>query len=116
MKRYHALEVKLDRAVSAYTRKFGVCKYCGKFAGKENLHSHHLIGRSNNKMRHELKNNIPLCVKCHKIAHDQSATFRVWAMMNTYLYELLETSRETVPADFIERQYEKLKPIIKEYL
>ena len=41
----------------------GICEWCGKSDGV--LHSHHIMGRSRQSLRWNLRNGVCLCYSCH---------------------------------------------------
>jgi hypothetical protein len=70
------------------------CEVCG---ATENLQSHHIIGRSNWRLRWELKNGCCLCAKHHEFdshqsAHKNSPWFNEW--LKKYRPKDLEWLRE----------------------
>ena len=52
-----------------------VCQKCGTAEG---LCAHHVVSRRNARLRHQLKNGITLCVKCHAYAHRVPTLFLDW--------------------------------------
>ena len=39
---------------------------------------HHIIHRTNPKLRHDARNGIPLCLECHAFAHKEPIKFNEW--------------------------------------
>lgn len=67
----HQLDQKWAQAI---TRK-GYCEFCGK--RNVRLDAHHVIGRSNKTLRHNLANGCCLCHQCHiEIAHGKPQLFK----------------------------------------
>ena len=50
----------------AVIARFGQCERCGT---TERLAGHHVVPRRYHKTRHDIKNGICLCVKCHSFVH-----------------------------------------------
>jgi len=46
------------------------CIVCG---GKERLNAHHIIPRQNKKFKHDMRNGLALCPKCHRFSFVMSA-------------------------------------------
>ena len=71
---------KCDILWSQIVRSVGRCQYCGK---TENLHAHHIFGRTNKAVRWDLENGVCLCAGCHKFsrvfsAHETPTEFTIW--------------------------------------
>lgn len=59
------------------------CQVCGK---RNNLNSHHIVGRRNYRLRWEVRNGVCLCVSHHKFgvesAHENPVWFDKWLRDN----------------------------------
>jgi hypothetical protein len=79
------LTKKLDKAWSRHVkiRAGNKCEVCGSSL---NLNSHHIVSRTNRRLRWELYNGVCLCVKCHKFgnysAHNNPVFFQAWLKQN----------------------------------
>lgn len=73
------LKKKLDKLWSQKIKEKGACEICGK---KENLNSHHIIGRRSLNLRWDLRNGCLLCPYCHTFstnsAHQNPLFFLDW--------------------------------------
>ena len=71
---------KADAMFSKIVKSGGACEWCGKTIGQ--LHCHHVIGRTNKRLRWNLRNGVCLCAGCHKMnagnAHDDPIEFLEW--------------------------------------
>lgn len=54
---------KADKAWAVKIRSIGYCEKCR--ATDKQLNAHHIIARTRLRFRHELKNGVCLCVRCH---------------------------------------------------
>ena len=62
----------MDKSVEKLDRLYPQLKRCWKrchFCGRPTEHIHHIKGRSNILIRHDIKNLIPLCADCHRLVH-----------------------------------------------
>jgi len=79
------IRTKLDKLWSELVKKQAgyKCEICGK---DTQLNSHHIISRSNNTLRWDLRNGCCLCVSCHKFsrnsAHNDPIFFMSWLIAN----------------------------------
>ena len=60
----------------AVTSRFEKCEMCH---ATEGLAGHHVLPRRYTKTRHDIKNGISLCVKCHHFAHAKPKLFTTFA-------------------------------------
>lgn len=51
------------------------CQCCGETSG---LCAHHIQSRRVKRTRHDLRNGITLCVKCHQAGHADPRRFEPW--------------------------------------
>lgn len=74
------LKLKCDNAVRDIVKLKGKCEKCGR--SDTQMHVHHIIGRRNLHLRHDLRNLIYLCCYCHKLsknsAHENPLEFMDW--------------------------------------
>jgi ribosomal protein S14 len=73
------IKKKLDKLWSEKIRQKGRCEICGR---KENLNSHHIIGRRSLNLRWDIRNGCCLCPACHTFstnsAHQNPLFFLDW--------------------------------------
>lgn len=53
----------------------GICEHCRVRPGTE---SHHFYGRSNHRLRFDVRNGVSLCHACHRFAEQEQAPFVHW--------------------------------------
>lgn len=53
-----------------------ICQKC--FFKGDTVITHHIIHRTNPKLRHDARNGIPLCLECHTFAHKEPRKFNEW--------------------------------------
>lgn len=71
-----SLTRKLDSLCSELTRARGKCEKCER-ADKQ-LHTHHVYGRANRRLRWDRRNLTCLCVSCHFWAESNPLDFTDW--------------------------------------
>jgi 5-methylcytosine-specific restriction endonuclease McrA len=74
-------------------RDNGICQYCRKMGDNP----HHIILKRYMAVRHDLRNGVCLCTKCHvEVAHGQPESFTEWIMevMGDEYEELRKKSQE----------------------
>lgn len=71
---------KADDLFRKLVKAKGICEWCGKRTGQ--FHCHHIIGRTNKRLRWDIRNGVNLCAGCHKMndgnAHDDPIAFLKW--------------------------------------
>lgn len=66
--------VKKEVYNAVYVRDDGRCRLCGSY---KNLHLHHIIYRSENKMLiNDINNCIMLCINCHNLVHSNKIKYQ----------------------------------------
>ena len=89
------LRNKADKLWSLKIRSKKYCEVCGQPANNP----HHIVGRRNLTLRHDLRNGCLLCAGCHTFkresAHQDPIWFVTWLMQNrsddyNYLFEKRE--------------------------
>lgn len=77
------LKRKADKIWSEIILSKGACEICGS---KRYLNPHHIEGRRNLTLRHDLRNGACLCSGCHTMrvnsAHQSPLWFQDWMMKN----------------------------------
>ena len=108
-----SLTKRLDAAWSLEVkRRAGYrCEVCGK---RNNLNSHHIVGRRNRNLRWDLRNGVSLCVSHHKFGlqsfHEDPLWAREWLEENRWEdYAYLYTIKEEIKKWSIEEMKELLQ-------
>lgn len=107
------LRRKADKLWSQLIMNKGRCEVCGK---DKNLNPHHVVGKRNLALRHDLRNGVCLCSGCHtlkvKSAHQDSMWFIEWFRLNRpadYGHVWDNKSKLTTQIDYEERMAELKK-------
>jgi len=105
---------KADDLFRILVKADGVCEWCGKSTGQ--LHCHHVIGRTNKRLRWDMRNGVCLCAGCHKMnagnAHDDPIAFLLWFKETRYDdYEYVCR----VKNELWDRDYDKVLKYLKEH-
>lgn len=64
-------------------------------------HVHHIVGRTNRLLRHDVKNLIPLCANCHADIHDRGLYNRGMDFIDSSRQEYLQRMKNIVFKDYL---------------
>lgn len=110
-----SLTKRLDAAWSLEVkRRAGYrCEVCGK---RNNLNSHHIVGRRNRNLRWDLRNGVCLCVSHHKFGlqsfHEDPLWAREWLEENRWEdLQFIMCKRNEIVKWTIESMQSKLKEL-----
>jgi len=87
MKRSEIEKLDKEWSLRVRTRYKFKCQVCGAISHNNN--AHHIIPKhDNSELRHDVRNGICLCFRCHKVgpkaAHQNALWFNKWLRKNAY--------------------------------
>lgn len=103
---------KADKLWSEIIRSKGACEVCKR---TKNLNPHHIVGRRNLVLRHDIRNGCLLCAGCHifkrESAHQDNLWFMEWfkkVRPKDYKYLMLQRCKIEPQVDY-DKILKKLK-------
>jgi predicted restriction endonuclease len=97
------------------------CAFCGK-KGDDVLQAHHIVRRKHKITRYLPLNGLPLCHKCHSLAHTKAGEQKIMVILGKSYDKLVEMEQISykqylqdngmTESEFMSRSAEELKSII----
>lgn len=98
-------------------------KQCALCGSSERVEAHHIKRRSHRVLRHDVRNGIPLCYRCHFIADTQRGRDDIRALIRPVVLDFLDDMEMVTLADFCTKHgctrddfYSRHVGLLKEYI
>lgn len=98
-------------------------KQCALCGSSERVEAHHIKSRRHRVLRHDIRNGIPLCPRCHRISDTQRGRDEIRNLIRPVVLDFLDDMELVTLADFCAQYactrdefYNRHAAVLKDYI